>query len=173
MTRVLSNIVRNTSVIATLALVMTSFIAAQVASPAAPAPEAPPPPLTALLKKTVVFLRTICLHDFGTDIDKVNLQPLQQMPQQQRLEVLQQLSSLMTRYQGVSASMAKLAPEDVARLKLNRQTDAKDEAATIAEITWRENQFRKMTSLTSDDVAKMLPAEIALLRCRSYNAVCD
>src|SRR5205823_5324059 len=75
---------------------------------AAPAtvPE-PPLPIPIQIKKNVVFLNTSCVHDFTNELRALKSQ-LEQMPVQQKVITLQELTSFTSRLAQIPQSLAKL-----------------------------------------------------------------
>jgi hypothetical protein len=72
---------------------------------------APILPLTSQIKKTVVFLSTLCLHDFTSEIGALK-QQVSQMPVQQQLAALQQLNAMTSRFRLVPQSFDRLTPDE-------------------------------------------------------------
>jgi hypothetical protein len=134
---------------------------AQVTPNAKPA-EQSKVPLPTQIKQTVVFLRTVCLHDFAAESDSLTKEKLMQMPLKQEALVARQLIDLTSKLHTVKQIAAKLSPEDEAYLKQN--VPLSDDAAGIAaEASWRFSILVKLTTLTADDLAGLKPEEVALL----------
>ena len=144
-------------------LIASQVTIAQVSGSAGkPTVQPPQVPLTLQIRKTIVFLRTDCLHDFHGDPGALTKQQLLQMPLPQEIAVAQQLMVLTSRLLAVKQSMAKLNPEDMAALKQNVQLG--ENADEIAEkAAWRASVLAKMTSLSAEDIAAMTPQELSLL----------
>jgi hypothetical protein len=64
----------------------------QPPAPSAPTPEAPALPLTTQVKKTVVYLRADCLHDFTDDVRSLGRDRLAAMPLPQEISVVEKAS---------------------------------------------------------------------------------
>jgi hypothetical protein len=128
--------------------------------PAAPTTSTPPAvpsqslPVSTQIKKTVVFLETDCLHDFEPDVRNA-VSTLTTMTPQQVAVLKQQLTALLMPLQQVKQSTAKLTQDEVASLK--------PEAFLSLDPQHLGNLVIKMSRLTSDDIAKLTPQEIALL----------
>ena len=136
------------------------------ASPA-PTPAAPVLPLTTQVKKTVVYLRADCLHDFTDDVSSWSKERLTAMPLPQEISVVQKLVDLTSKMQAVRASMSKLSPEEAAYLK-NPNALTNDSAQLATEGEWRASILLKMTALTPADIQDMTPAELDALPPDKY-----
>jgi hypothetical protein len=135
---------------------------AQPPAPPGPTPAAPVLPLTTQVKKTVVYLRADCLHDFTDDVNSLSKDQLAAMPLPQELSVVQKLVDLTSMMQTVRASMLKLSPEEAAYLKKpNALTNDPTELSKEGE--WRARILVKMTALTPQDIQNMAPPEIDAL----------
>jgi hypothetical protein len=129
-------------------------------APAAPA--APVPPLTTQVKKTVVYLRSDCLHNFTDDLSSLNRDRLAAMPLPQEISVVQKLVDVTSKMQAVRASMSKLSAEEAAYIR-NPNALTNDPAQLATEGEWRASILLKMTALTPADVQDMTPAELDAL----------
>jgi hypothetical protein len=144
------------------------------APPQQPGPSAQPPasptpapvvsalPLPTQLKKTVVYLRTDCLHDFTGEVGSLNKDRLAAMPLPQETSVVQKLVELTSKMQTVRASMSKLSAEEAAHLK-GPIALTSDPAQLATEGEWRASILIKMTSLTPGEVQHMTTAEVDAL----------
>jgi hypothetical protein len=119
-------------------------------------------PATLQLKKTIVFLRTDCLHDFSVEAGAITKERLMQMPLQQEVNVVQQLMKLTSGLRDVKPSVAKLNAEDLAYFNQNSPLgNTPDDIAT--EGAWRASILIKMTSLDAAEIAGLTPKELSQL----------
>jgi hypothetical protein len=146
------------------AMLITSLVLGTAQTPTAPGTTetAPQLPIPTQIKKTVVFLDTSCLHNFTAEVRTLK-QQLQQMPIQQQLATLQQLTSLTSRLRQVPQSLAKLKPDEVVRLNRSFVPDVNDTTSLANEIAWRADALVKLTSLSPDDISTLKPESLSLL----------
>ena len=156
----------------------SSCLRAQVPNGIAqPVAQALPPPVTVLIKKTIVFLETNCLHDFTKDSANLTRKTLLQMPPVQQQNLLVQLSTLALKLQPVKQklklqlvkdkNLTELSPEDVARLTSNPNPNATSEQ-NADEIEWRLRTLITLTKLTDEEIA-LLSDQIAAHPDRSIS----
>jgi hypothetical protein len=107
------------------------------------------------MKKSVVFLQTDCLHDFGPDIAQLTPDTLAKLTPEQVIGIKQQLTIAMTRLQKLKQSIGKLTSEEIAMLK--------PEVLSSAELQQIGNLVLKMASLTDEDLKKLTPEEMKTL----------
>jgi hypothetical protein len=145
-------------------LIVVSLFPAMGQSPAVPPQQAPPSPapvaaLSTQVKKTVVYLRADCLHDYSIDAGSLGKEQLAHMPLQQETLIVRRLVDITSKMQSVKASMSKLSAEETAYLMHpNPLTGDPEQLAT--EGAWRVSILLKMTALTEADVQLMTPAEL-------------
>ena len=138
---------RRTGLLFLLISIGSSCLLPQVPSGTAqPVAQAPQPPVTILIKKTIVFLETDCLHDFEKDSASLTRETLLHMPLIQQQEWVVRLSNLALKLQSVKhklklqlvndKTLTELSPEDVTRLMSNPNPNATSEQ-NADEIEWR------------------------------------
>jgi len=115
-----------------------------------------------MIKKTVVYLRADCLHDFTDDVSSLSKDRLAVIPLPQEISVVQKLVEITSKMQLVRVSMSKLSPEEAAYLK-NPNALSNDPAQLATEGEWRASILLKMTALTPADIQDMTQAEINAL----------
>src|SRR5205807_285019 len=117
----------------------------------------PPPalPVTTQMKKSVVFLQADCLHDFEPYIAQLTPDALAKMSAQEITRAKEQLKPLIMRLENLKQSKAKLTSGEIAMLK----------PAALASLELREmaKLVGKMANLTTEDIGKLAPEEIATL----------
>src|SRR5436305_10739511 len=121
---------------------------------------APPLPMTAQLKKTIVFLEADCTHDFHNDALNLTAANLAQMPSVQQFSVLNQITAVLDHLRSVKASIAKLNAEEIARLFPATSAPSHVPANLPAEIEWKLNELIKMTTLSDQEIALLTQTEI-------------
>jgi hypothetical protein len=119
------------------------------------------------VKKTVVYLREDCLHDFADDVSSWSRDRLAAMPLPQEISVVQKLVDVTSKMQTIRASMSKLSPEEAAYLR-NPNALTNDPAQLATEGEWRASILLKMTALTPADIQDMTPAELDALPPDTY-----
>jgi hypothetical protein len=130
--------------------------------PVAPSNPTATPALSTQVKKTVVYLRADCLHDFTAEVSSISKEQLARLPLPQEVSTVQQLVNITSQLQLVRASMSKLSAEETAYLmRPNPLTSDPEQLAT--EGAWRASILLKMTALTSADVPLMTQAELDAL----------
>jgi hypothetical protein len=135
---------------------LSALAQATTAVPSANQPAAAPAlPIPTQVKKTVVFLRTDCLHDFGADLSRLTDDALQGMPQQQAVALKGSLISLITRLQLLPESVGKLNPGDRTKLRPGELSGL--------DVRQLEGLVVKMTELNSDELARLSPPAIDIL----------
>jgi hypothetical protein len=135
-------------------------------TPAGSPPAVPTPtalPLTAQIKKTVVFLDTSCLHDYTGDVASLTKQWLLQMPVEQQLSITKQLEQLTTRLLSVSIIKAKLTGAELLSLHNPNDPNQPDRSALADKAIQKAILLKKMTSLSQAEIRSLTPAELALL----------
>lgn len=135
----------------------------QAATPAQPAP--PSLPITVQIKKTIVFLETDCLHDFGPDIQGLPREAALQLPAERRFQVLAQLIGLTEKLRQVKPALQRLSPDEAARLPLPPNLQPEQ---TVDEIEWRLQVVSKMMQFTDDEVAAFSDDDLKLLPLDNY-----
>jgi hypothetical protein len=141
-----------------LLLILSSVFSAAQATGSAPASH-PTLPLPIQMKKTVVFLETDCLHDFGLDLAQTTPEMLAKMSPEQAAQIKQRLVSAITRLQKVRQSMMKLGPAELIVLAQSLPT---------LEIRQLAGLAAKMSSLSEEEIGKLTPEEVALLPADTY-----
>jgi hypothetical protein len=120
-----------------------------------PAPPSPVTPFTTQIKKTVVFLRTDCLHDFAPDLAQLTPDALAKVPPPQLIVIRRNLTTFLMQLQKLKQSMAKLTSEETAMLK--------PEVLSSLELLQIGNLVIKMANLTDEDLKHLAPEEAATL----------
>lgn len=113
-------------------------------------------PATTQIKKTVVFLEADCLHDFEPEIKRLTPELLGKMTPEQVLAEKQQLILQILRLRPIKQSIAKLSLEEINMV-------LKPDVLSSLELPQLGNLIVKMSSLTTDDIEKMIPQERAIL----------
>jgi hypothetical protein len=126
--------------------------------PAQPSP-APAAALSTQVKKTVVYLRADCLHDYSAEATSFSKEKLANMPLPQETLIVQQLVKITSKLQSVKASMSKLSTEETAYL-MHPNPLTNDPEQLAVEGAWRASILLKMTALTEADVQLMTPVEL-------------
>ena len=147
-----------TIVITSLCAITCARVVAQAeTNPNTPAPSSP---LTTVVKQSVVFLQTDCLHDFGPDIAELTSDVLAKLTPEQVIERKQQLMIAIMRLQRLKQSIYKLNSLDIAMLK--------PEVLQSMELQQLGSLVAKMANLTDDELKKLTPQEIATLPTDSH-----
>jgi hypothetical protein len=135
------------------------------AAPPAPAPAPPSLPVTVQIKKTIVFLETDCLHDFGPDIQSLPREAALQLPAERQLQVLTQLIGLTEKLRQVKPALQRLSPDEAARLPPppNLQPEK-----FVDEIEWRLQIVSRMMQFTDAEVAAFLDNDLQLLPLENH-----
>jgi len=136
---------------------------APIASVPVPAP--PPLPVTVVIKKTIVFLETDCLHDFGQDIQGLPREAALQFPVQRQSQVLAQLIGLTEKLRQVKPALQKLSPDEAARLPPPPNLQP---GKFVDEIEWRLQIISKMMQFTNEEVATFSNNDLQLLPLDSH-----
>jgi hypothetical protein len=152
-----------TLVVVGVASASFSLSQSPTASPSAPAQATtppPPPPLTIQIKKTIVFLETDCLHNFGPDAQNLPMNAVLQMPPERQGQLLNQLISITDKLRQVKSALPKLSLDEVAHLQ-SPPNIPPDQVAN--EIEWRIQVILKMTQFTDGEIAAFSDDELKLL----------
>jgi len=151
---------------------------AQVPSGTAqPVAQAPPPPVTILIKKTIVFLETDCLHDFEKDSASLTREALLQMPPIQQQNSVVRLSNLALKLQSLKQklklqfvndkSLTELSPQDVTRLMSNPNPNATSEQ-NADQIEWRLRTLITLNKFTDEEIASLSDQDLTLIALDQY-----
>jgi hypothetical protein len=157
-----------------LALVSTGSpcLLAQVPN-ATPQPVAQAPlPAPILIKKTIVFLETDCLHDFTKDAANLQQDALLQMPSAQQQKLLNQLSMIALRLQVVKQRLRAQLPKDkdlvdLTNAEQNRFAANANPNATpqqnADEIEWRLQTLIRQMRFTDAEIASLSDLDLPLI----------
>jgi hypothetical protein len=150
----------------------SSYLLAQVpnAAPQPVAQTALPAPI--LIKKTIVFLETDCLHDFTKDAANLQRDTVLQMKADQRQKVLDQLSMFALRLQMVKQRLRVQLPKDKDLVELT--PDERNRFAAIAnpnatsqqnadEIEWRFQTLVRLMKFTDEEIAALSDVDLPLI----------
>jgi len=144
------------TIIASALAVSFTHATAQTGTNSSPTAQPPTTPVTTEIKRSVVFLQTDCLHDFGPDITQLTPDVLSKLTPEQVLGIKQQLMVSIMRLQKLKVSMAKLSSAgDIALLK--------PETLPGLELLPMLNLVVKMASLTDADLRRLTVEEKATL----------
>lgn len=169
---------RRMEMLAILACTGLSCLLGQVTSaPANPITQASPPPVTILIKKTIVFLETDCLHDFANDSTRLTRETILQMPPLQRQQLLVQLAAVALKLQSVKQklklqlvkdkTLVELSPEDVTRFSSNLNLNATAEQYAD-EIEWRLRTLTTLAKFSDEEITALSDTDLSLIPMDQY-----
>jgi hypothetical protein len=136
-------------------VVSASGLAQVVPPPNPPAATSVPLPTTTQIRKTVIFLQTDCLTDFGPAVAQLRPDaPTKLTPDQLRL-AKQNLGAMISRFRQFKPSLAKLTAMDVESIQPTELPKM--------EIPQLGVLLVKMAALTDEDLAQLSPKEAEAL----------
>jgi hypothetical protein len=128
-----------------------------------PVAQPQPLPLTTQIKKTIVFLESDCIHDFGPQLSNLAKEKVAQLPAQQQATINLNLTSLIAQLIHSEKIKSKLSPEESGELQRHLSNVGISGTELPAEIEWKANAVVKMTTFTAEEIAALTPQDVAIL----------